>query len=444
MIPSQPIQVTCPQCGQPYVAQLQSIVDVGEQPELKDELLRGRLNRTTCPYCGAKGMLSIPLLYHDPSKELLLCLMPMELNLTHEDQERLLGAMTNALMDALPPEKRKGYLLQPRTIFSLQRLAEEILEADGVTKEMLAEQTERARLIQDLLDRLDDEEQFHALVAQRREELTYELFLTLAAGLQTAHEDGDEPLAQRLIQLQGKLLELVGPPPSPIPEPLPEDTTYEEMLQTLLEAEGDQQLQGLVIANRPLLDYGFFQALTGQIEAAQSAGEAERAAQLTALRTRVLEITNEIDRQMQADLERAAGRLRRILESDDPRRAIQERIEEIDEVFLMVLSANIAQAGAQGQEEVAKGLEALYDYTLSRLEAQMPPEVQLVNRLLRVESAEAREEILHRETTLVNQEFLDLVHVMAEDARRQRREEIAQRLGEIEAQVERLLGEKKD
>jgi hypothetical protein len=444
MIPPQPIQVKCPQCGQPYVAQLQSIVDVGQQPELKDELLRGRLNRTTCPYCGAKGMLSIPLLYHDPFKELLLCLMPMELNLTHEDQEQLLGAMTNALMDALPPEKRKGYLLQPRTIFSLQRLAEEILEADGVTKEMLAEQTERARLIQDLLDRLDDEEQFHALVAQRREELTYELFLTLAAGLQAAHEDGDEPLAQRLIQLQGKLLELVGPPPSPIPEPLPEDTTYEEMLQTLLEAEGDQQLQGLVIANRPLLDYGFFQALTGQIEAAQSAGEAERAAQLTALRTRVLEITNEIDRQMQADLERAAGRLRRILESDDPRRAIQERIEEIDEVFLMVLSANIAQAGAQGQEEVAKGLEALYDYTLSRLEAQMPPEVQLVNRLLRVESAEAREEILHRETTLVNQEFLDLVHVMAEDARRQRREEIAQRLGEIEAQVERLLGEKKD
>lgn len=443
MIPSQPIQVKCPQCGQPYIAQLQSIIDVGEQPELKEQLLRGRLNATTCPHCGGKGMLSIPLLYHDPSKELLLCLMPMELNLTHENQERLIGAMTNALMDALPPEKRKGYLLQPRTILSLQRLIEEILEADGVTREMLDEQAKRARLIQDLLDRLDDEERLKALVVQRREELTYELFLILATSMEAAYEDGDEHRARQLAQLREKLLELVGPLPGPIPEPLPEEITYEEMIQALLEAEGEKQLQGLVIANRPLLDYGFFQTLTGQIEAAQSAGEPERAEQLADLRTRVLEITEEIDRQMQVALERAVGLLRHILESDDPRSVIQERIEEMDELFLMVLSANIAQARAEGRAEIASGLEELYGYILSRLEAQMPPEVQLVNRLLRVEGAEAWEEILRQESALVDEGFLDLVRAVAEDARQQRGGEIAQRLGEIEAQVERFLEERR-
>jgi len=103
------------------------------------------------------------------------------------------------------------------------------------------------------------------------------------------------------------------------------------------------------------------------------------------------------------------------------------------------LSANIAQARAEGKEEIAGGLEVLYGYVLSRLEAQMPPELQLINRLLRVESSEAREKLLRREPALVDERFLDLVRAVAEDARRQRQREIVERLGEIEAQVERFL-----
>ena len=442
MIPPQPVQVKCPTCGQPYIAQVQSIIDTEQQPELKDQLLRGRLNVATCPYCGGKGMLSVPLLYHDPSKELLLCWMPVEYHLRSEDQERLIGTMTNALMETLPPEKRRGYLLQPRTVFGVQRLVEEILEADGITREMRDEQAKIARLLQDLLDRLDDEEQLKALVAQRREELTYGLFLMLSASLEMAREDGDERRAQRLAHLRERLLEWVGPPPGPLPEPLPEETTYEELIQALLEAEGEEELQGLVIANHPLLDYGFFQALTGQIEAAQSAGERKQAEQLTALRTRVLEITDEIQEQMQVALERAADLLRRILESDDPHRAIQEHIEEVDGLLLMVLSAHIAQARTKGKEEIARSLEELYDYILSRLEARMPPNIQLINRLLRVEDAEARKTLLHRESARMNHEFLDLVQAMAEDARRQQHGEIAERLQEIEAQVGRFLAER--
>ena len=63
MIPAQPINIRCPQCGQSFTSDVQSIVDVGENPGLKDALLGGTLNVFTCPNCGARGRLGTPLLY---------------------------------------------------------------------------------------------------------------------------------------------------------------------------------------------------------------------------------------------------------------------------------------------------------------------------------------------------------------------------------------------
>ena len=48
MIPTLPVQVGCPKCGAQYVAQLQSVIDVGKQPQLKAALLRGTLFFVRC------------------------------------------------------------------------------------------------------------------------------------------------------------------------------------------------------------------------------------------------------------------------------------------------------------------------------------------------------------------------------------------------------------
>ena len=81
MIPSLPIEVTCPRCSKTYAAQVQSIVDVGQNPELKASLLQGRMNVSVCPACGTTGAVSTPLLYHDAAHELLLLFVPPGLNL---------------------------------------------------------------------------------------------------------------------------------------------------------------------------------------------------------------------------------------------------------------------------------------------------------------------------------------------------------------------------
>ena len=58
-------QLTCPHCGTPFQAEIHQMIDVGQQPELKMQLLNGALNVAACPNCGAGTQLSAPLVYHD-------------------------------------------------------------------------------------------------------------------------------------------------------------------------------------------------------------------------------------------------------------------------------------------------------------------------------------------------------------------------------------------
>ncbi len=55
-------------------------------------------------------------------------------------------------VNAFPAEKRKGYLFNPQTMFTYQTLIDKILEADGITKEMIEAQQKRIGLIQRLLE----------------------------------------------------------------------------------------------------------------------------------------------------------------------------------------------------------------------------------------------------------------------------------------------------
>ena len=104
-----------------------------------------------CPYCGYEGRLATPIVYHDADKELLLTYFPPELGLPINEQERLIGPMITQIMNRLPPEKRKGYLLKPTANFTFESMMETILGKDGITPEMIKAQQERLNLIDRLL-----------------------------------------------------------------------------------------------------------------------------------------------------------------------------------------------------------------------------------------------------------------------------------------------------
>ena len=131
-----PTQITCPVCQTQHVADVQQIVDVGRDPQLKQAFLSGYLNAAQCPNCGSVTQVGSPLLYHDPEHELFIVYVPMELSLSQPDQEKLIGDLVRRAMDSLPPEQRRGYMLQPQTVLSMQTLMEKVLETEGITPEM--------------------------------------------------------------------------------------------------------------------------------------------------------------------------------------------------------------------------------------------------------------------------------------------------------------------
>ncbi len=434
MIPTLPIEVTCPQCGAKYNAQVQSIVDVGQDPRLKSMLLRGQLNTVTCPSCGTAGMVSAPLLYHDPERELLLVFFPPSLTLTMENRERLTGSLVNALMSTLPSESRKAYLLNPRTMLTMQSLIDQILRADGITEEMIEKQRARAQLLQDMLEASDDEEQLQALIEQNKDDIDYSFLLTLSAAAEGSTSAGQGEIADKLLKLRDMLLDQLE---ITLPEPLPLNMARAEVVDRVLAMEDEASRRAMVMYNRPLLDYAFFQELTGRIE--QAAGE--EAESLRDLRTELLELVEQLDREAQAMQRAKMDLLQEALGSSDPAQLLRERKDEVDVLFLSVLAAVMHSAEDEGEEEQVQRLRAVNDAALAVLQEDLPPELRLVNDLLAAEYPQETQKLLQERRTEWNSELPALLTKLAEDLDAQERRQTAQRLRELREQVESLLSE---
>jgi hypothetical protein len=439
------IRTNCPACGTPITAEVWQVIDVGQEPDLKRRLLRGQLNVVDCPSCSSRVAVATPLAYHDPDGGLFLILIPSQMGLAAEEQDKAIGELTNLVMSSLPPEQRRGYLFQPKTFFSMDSLLSEILRAEGISDEMMEEQRHAAQLMQDLLAQLDDQAAFAKLVAEKKGSLDYGFLLFLSASIDQATEDGDEQTVQELTRLRDRLNAQLAPAAMPQASESPEGTlTREELLERLFEHRDAEMLESLVAVSRPFLDYQFFLTMTRQIETAQSQGDAERAEQLTALRTRILDLVDQLDKEAQEALNKASSLLEQILSSDDLDSAVKDHAEEIDATFLAVLEARaIAEQQSPSAERVEK-LASLKEQVVSLLESHLPPEMRLLNQLVAEEDLAKRRVLLQQQPDAVTQDFLKLLNLIVEDLRAQSQETAAERLAEIIPDVEAMLQEGED
>ena len=116
------IQTSCPNCQQPIVADIHQVIDVKQDPRLKDILLSGGLNLAQCQVCGFQGQIPVPLVYHDGEKELLLTFSPPDAKKTMEEKESALAPLLKRVTDSLTPEERKGYLFQPKAMLTMNTI----------------------------------------------------------------------------------------------------------------------------------------------------------------------------------------------------------------------------------------------------------------------------------------------------------------------------------
>jgi hypothetical protein len=410
--------INCPNCRQPLMADVDQLFDAGADPSAKSKLISGSFNQIRCPSCGYQGNLSTPLVYHDPDKELLLTYFPPDLGKTRDEQERMIGALINQAVNRLPQEKRKGYLLRPQSVLTLQGLIERILEGDGITREMLQAQQQRLNLLQRLLTASED---VRAEIIKTEEALIDADFFNLISKLsQAALANGDQASANKIAELQKVLLtttafgQQLQQQASEVEaaiaslRELGNELTREKLLDLMINAPTENRLSVLVSLTRPGLDYEFFRLLSERIERARGDGRAR----LVALREQLLEMTREIDKLTEAHLAEAQGLLNSLLQADNIEEATVKALPEVDDLFMQVLAKSIDDARKQGDLERSSKLSRIDDVIK---QASTPPEIAFIEELLDAPDDQSRRRLLEANQDMITPELVDaLTNIVAQ------------------------------
>jgi hypothetical protein len=422
-------RLTCPSCQNQFQAPVEQVLDVRSDPSAKVRLLNGLVNVAACPHCGVRGALNLPFLYHDPDKELALVYMPMEAGLTDLERQQAIGKFTSAVMNSLQPEERKAYLLQPQVFLTMENLINKILEADGVTPEMIEEQNVKAELLQRMLEATSDEV-LETMTKENDAVIDADFFQILGLNLEIAQAAGRATDLQRLLALRNKLLELSSEGQAvkargEILEALRAESTRENLLDLLIQAPDERTRELLVTFGRPLLDYLFFQSLTSRIEAVPDEDERER---LTALRAEVLAVRDRLEEETRALYEERAALLRDLLLSDDPETLARHRFSELDQAFLNVLTANLEETQAAGDAEAVRSLRVIRGLVLHLMEETLPLELQLFNQLIAAEDDMEVETLLQENRDLVTEQLVQFMEKAEAGMREEGALETAERL----------------
>ena len=150
MAETQAVPITCPNCGNNYQAPVRTVIDVGQNPQLRQAFLSNQINVAVCPKCQTGGLLEMPLVYHDPAAEFLAIYFPQQLNIPELERQKMIGEMTQALMRSMPADQRKGYFLSPRQFMNRQALMDAVLGTMGVSQEELDRQRKKLKMIDQL------------------------------------------------------------------------------------------------------------------------------------------------------------------------------------------------------------------------------------------------------------------------------------------------------
>jgi CpXC protein len=436
------VQITCPNCGNVYQTPVRTVIDVGQNPQLRQAFLAGQINVAVCPKCQTGGMLEVPLVYHDPGAEFLAIYFPQQLSIPEVEKQKMIGELTQGLMRSLPPEQRKGYFLSPRQFVSRQALMDSVLGTMGISQEELDRQRKKMKLIDQLRIMADDPKGLQMMLKGQDAQIDYEFFMLISSSLERAEAMGDEKGAKQLEMLREGLMKIttygkrVAKQEAAVAS-LKDIKNPEEFFERLVSADPDE-IDAIAVAGRPLLDYAFYQRLTDRIDASSGA-EKDR---LTKLRDRLLQLTQQMDEAAKASMQESTVLLQELLSSPEPRSAVREHAEEIDDVFLAVLSANMQEAEKRGAKAAVERMAMIYDEIMAMMEESMPPEVQLINDLLRAPYPDGTRALLQEHRAEITPEVIELMGHLADDmAQREGPEsgQTAKRLRDIRAQATLLV-----
>jgi hypothetical protein len=404
-------QIACPRCRQMITANVEQLFDVTQDPQAKQRLLGGVSNMARCPYCGYQGRLATPIVYHDNDKELLLTFFPPELGLPLNEQEKVIGPLIKQIMDRLPPEKRKGYLLNPMPNLTYESMIQTILGKDGITPEMLKEQQDRVALIERLLQ-ASSEDVRSEIIKQNINLFDEQFFALFSRIAQSAAASGQEQVARALVEIQKQLLEetafgrelkeSVGELEAATKalQDAGQGLTREKLLDLVIASPKDARVRAFVNLARAGMDYEFFQLLSNRIDKASG----DEKTKLESLREKLLDFTNEMDKQLEARYKQSQEFVESLLAQDDVVKAVQDNLDHFNQDSVDVVNQMLRQASEKNDYTRMGKLQKMVEVLR---EASTPPEVSFIEQLLDAPDDATLEKMLSDNADLLNDQFME-------------------------------------
>jgi hypothetical protein len=213
-----------------------------------------------------------------------------------------------------------------------------------------------------------------------------------------------------------------------------EELTRDAILNLLIEAPNDRRILALVNLTRPALDYQFFQELTERIDAAEG-DETER---LIALRTRVLELVQQIDQVQEARAAQATSLLRSLLETENLDQALQTALPLIDNLFLSILESNMQAAKEADDQVLLTKLDAIHERIQQWIKQSLPPGLLLAQEILEIQDEDQAITFLAESSQKIDEDFLGSLIAAAERFEENEAEEDAQRVRKLYREAVRL------
>ncbi len=435
-------QIACPRCKQMIPANVEQLFDVTSDPQAKQRLLSGQVNHARCPYCGYQGRLATPVVYHDNDKELLLTFFPPELGLPVNEQERMIGPLIKQVMDRLPAEKRKGYLLKPQANLTYESMIETILGKDGVTPEMIKSQQERVQFIERLMQ-VTSKDVRSELIKQNAKIIDEQFFALFSRIAQSAMNSGQEQMARALIDIQTQLLEETDYGRQ-LKESVAEleaaqhelqdagqGLTREKLLDFVLASKTDSRLRAYVSLARPGMDYVFFQTLSEHIEKASG----DEKSRLEGIREKLLGYVADMDKQVEARYKQAQEFVESLLNEADIEKAVTANLDRFTQDAVDIAQQMLKQATEKNEYERMGKLQKMIQVLQT---ASAPPEIGIIEQLIQLPDASAVEAALTENPDLLTQGLLDTLTGLATQMESQPDNPEARAMGEKLSEIYKI------
>ena len=241
------------------------------------------------------------------------------------------------------------------------------------------------------------------------DEQFFALFSRLA---QSAAGSGQEPVARAMVDLQNQLLEetefgrnlkeSVGELEAATKalQEVGQGLTREKLLEIVLQSPSDARMRAYATIARGGMDYQFFQLLSERIDKASG----DEKARLESIREKLLDFTNEIDKQMEARYKQAQEFVEFLLAQEDIVKAVRDNLNNFTQDAVDVVNQMLRQASEKNDYTRMGKLQKMVEILR---EVSTPPEVAFIEQLLDAPDDATLDKMLDANKDLLNDQFME-------------------------------------